>query len=70
MTDQAPSLLSPHADFVNALARLFIRRALPIVAAQRRSVDEARNLNHQLRTAASVRASRAAGYFDNDLEGL
>ncbi|WP_406227450.1 hypothetical protein [Streptomyces anthocyanicus] len=69
MTGPIPSRLSPTAGLVNAMARLYIRRALPIAAAQQRSVDEARNLNHQLRTAASVRESKAAGYFDDDLEG-
>jgi hypothetical protein len=48
----------------NALCRLYIRRALPIIAAQQKAVDEARNLNHRLTTAASFRATEAAGYID------
>jgi hypothetical protein len=52
------------AGLLNAMARLYIRRALPILAAQLRALDEARNLNHRLRTAASFADSDAAGYID------
>ena len=55
---------SPTAGLLNALARLYIRRAAPIVAAQQRALDEARNLNHRLRTAASFADTDAAGYID------
>ncbi|MFJ9012275.1 hypothetical protein [Streptomyces canus] len=64
------SALSPMAGLFNGLLRLYIRRALPIIAADQRAVDEARNLNHRLRTAASFRASDNAGYIDRTgLEG-
>lgn len=53
---------SPTAGFVNALARLYIRRAAPIVAALERDVDEARN--RQLRSARDFADSEAAGYID------
>ncbi|MFE9286624.1 hypothetical protein OIE75_29340 [Streptomyces sp. NBC_01723] len=68
MTAPQPTRTSPTAGLLNAMARLYIRRATPFIAIQGRELDEARNLNHQLRTAASVRESRAAGYFDTDLE--
>jgi hypothetical protein len=60
----APARLSPTAGMFNALLRLYIRRARPIIAAQQTAVDEARNLNHRLNTAASFRATDAAGYID------
>jgi hypothetical protein len=55
---------APDAALVNACARLYIRRARLIIAAQQSALDEARNLNHRLRTAASFRDSEAAGYID------
>ena len=55
---------SPTAGLLNAVARLYIRRALPLIAAQQKAVDEARNLNHRLRTARDFAASDAAGYID------
>jgi multidrug efflux pump subunit AcrA (membrane-fusion protein) len=58
------SRTSPTAGLLNALARLYIRRAAPIIAAQQRAVDEARNLNHRLRTAASFADTDRAGYID------
>lgn len=69
MTAPAPCL-SPTAGMFNALCRLYIRRALPIVAAQQRAVDEARNLNHRLTTARDFADTAAAGYIDRTgLEG-
>lgn len=66
----SPSRLSPVAGLFNALLRLYIRRALPIIAADQRAIDEARNLNHRLRTARDFAASDAAGYIDRaGLEG-
>jgi hypothetical protein len=59
-----PARLSPMAGLFNGLLRLYIRRALPIIAADQRAVDEARNLNHRLRTARDFAASDAAGYID------
>lgn len=59
-----PSRLSPTAGLMNAMARLYIQRAQPVIAAQLRTLDEARNLNHRLRTARDFRASEAAGYVD------
>jgi hypothetical protein len=65
-----PSRLSPMAGLLNAMARLYIRRARPVIAAQQTALDEARNLNDRLRTAASFRATEAAGYIDRTgLEG-
>ncbi|MEV7975354.1 hypothetical protein [Streptomyces sp. NPDC086519] len=65
MTAPLPSpYLSPTAGLVNACARLYIKRALPLIAAQEQELDEATNLNHRLRTEASYRDSRAAGYID------
>ena len=55
---------SPLAGLVNAFARLYIRRARLIIAAQTQALDEARNLNHRLRIAADFAASDAAGYID------
>lgn len=63
MTAPSP-YLSPMAGLVNAMARLFIKRALPVVAAQQAAVDEALNLNHRLRTSRDFRATDAAGYID------
>lgn len=70
MTGPVPSRLSPTAGLVNAMARLYIRRARPFIAIQERQLDEAHNEQHRLRTAASFRETRAAGYIDDDLEGL
>lgn len=65
MTAPLPtSRTSPTAGLLNALARLYIRRADPIIAAKQQALDEARNLNHRLRTARSFAASDAAGYID------
>ncbi|MEG8275718.1 hypothetical protein [Streptomyces sp. AHA2] len=58
------SRLSPMAGLLNAMARLYIRRALPIIAAEQRAVDEARNLNHRLRDARDFADTAAAGYID------
>ena len=58
------SRLSPTAGLLNAMARLYIRRARPLIAAQQKALDEARNLNDRLRTAASFRATEDAGYID------
>lgn len=70
MTGPVPSRLSPTAGLVNAVARLYIRRAIPFIAIQERQIDEARNEQHRLRTAASFRDTEAAGYIDrNYLEG-
>jgi hypothetical protein len=60
----APARLSPTAGFFNALLRLYIRRARPVITAQLRQLDEARNVNHRLTTAAGFRASDTAGYID------
>jgi hypothetical protein len=69
MTGSLPTArMSPTAGLVNAMARLYIRRARLIITAQQRQIEEARNLNHQLRTAASFRETKAAGYIDLDLE--
>lgn len=56
--------LSPTAGFFNALLRLYISRARPVIAAQLRQLDEARNLNARLRTARDFADSKAAGYID------
>jgi hypothetical protein len=56
--------LSPMAGMFNALLRLYIRRAKPIIAAQQKAVDEARNLNHRLTTARDFADTKAAGYID------
>jgi hypothetical protein len=56
--------LSPMAGFCNALLRLYIRRAPLVIAAQLRELDEARNVNHRLHTAADFAASERAGYID------
>jgi hypothetical protein len=56
--------MSPTAGLLNAMARLYIRRARPMVAAQQVAVDEALNLNHRLRTARDFADSDAAGYID------
>ncbi|MFF6966211.1 hypothetical protein ACFY9G_22950 [Streptomyces anthocyanicus] len=70
MTGPVPSRSSPTAGLVNAMARLYIRRAVPFIAIQERQLDEARNEQHRLRTAASFRDTEAAGYIDRDyLEG-
>lgn len=71
MTAPLPtSYLSPTAGFVNALARLYTRRARHIIAADQLALDEARNLNHRLTTARDFRASDDAGYIDRTgLEG-
>ena len=56
--------LSPTAGLLNAMVRLYIRRARPVIAAQLRQLDEARNVNHRLHTAAGFAASERAGYID------
>lgn len=66
MTGPVPSRLSPTAGLVNAMARLYIRRAVPFIAIQEQQLDEARNENDRLRTAASFRDTEAAGYIDRD----
>lgn len=55
---------SPTAGLVNAMVRLFIKRARPIVAAQQSALDEARNLHHKLTADRDFRATEAAGYID------
>lgn len=65
MTAPLPTpALSLMADLCNALMRLYIRRALPLIAAQQTALDEARNRNYRLRTAADFRATEAAGHID------
>jgi hypothetical protein len=65
-----PPRLSPTAGLLNAMARLYIRRARPVIAAQMRTLDEARNLNHRLRDARDFADSDRAGYIDRTgLEG-
>ncbi|MEU2924146.1 hypothetical protein ABZ636_03665 [Streptomyces sp. NPDC007251] len=65
MTGPLPtSRTSPMAGLLNALARLYIRRAQPLIAAQERALDEAHNLNHRLRTARNFADSEASGYID------
>ncbi|MFE0353648.1 hypothetical protein ACFW2I_09150 [Streptomyces nigra] len=59
-----PSRLSPTAGLLNAMARLYIRRARPLIAAQQKALDEARNLNDRLRTARDFADSDDAGYID------
>jgi hypothetical protein len=56
--------LSPTAGFFNALPRLYIRRAPLVIAVQLRELDELRNVNHRLHTAADFRATDDAGYID------
>jgi hypothetical protein len=63
VTTPAPRL-SPTAGFFNALLRLYIDRARPVIAAQLRQLDEARNLNQRLRTARDFADTEAAGYID------
>jgi hypothetical protein len=58
------SYLSPTAGFFNALLRLYIRRALPVIAAQLRELDELRNVNARLVSARDFRATDDAGYVD------
>lgn len=59
-----PPRLSPTAGLLNAAVRLYILRAKNLIAAQEMELDEARNRNHALRTAASYRASDREGYID------
>lgn len=59
-----PPYLSPMAGLFNDLLRLYIRRAGPVIAAQLLELDEARNVNARLRTAADFRATDDAGYVD------
>jgi hypothetical protein len=59
-----PSHLSPMAGLLNAMARLYIRRARPVIAAQQQALDEARNLNHRLRTARDFADTEAHGHID------
>ena len=63
MTAPTP-YLSPTAGLFNAMLRLYILRARPVIAAQLRQLDEARNVNHRLHTAADFADSKAAGYID------
>ena len=56
--------LSPTAGLFNALLRLYILRARPVIAAQLRQLDEARNVNASLVTAKSFADSKRAGYID------
>jgi hypothetical protein len=56
--------LSPTAGLFNALLRLYIRRARPVIAAQLRQLDEARNVNARLVVARDFADSKAAGYID------
>ena len=63
MTAPTP-YLSPTAGLFNALLRLYIRRARPVIAGQLRQLDEARNVNARLVTAKSFADSDAAGYID------
>ena len=60
----APPRLSPTAGLFNALLRLYILRARPVIAAQLRQLDEARNVNHRLVVARDFRATDDAGYID------
>lgn len=65
MTAPLPTArLSPVAGLFNALLRLYIRRARPVIAAQLRQLDEARNTNARLRTARDFADSEDAGYID------
>ncbi|MDT0608782.1 hypothetical protein [Streptomyces lancefieldiae] len=64
MTAPVPSRLSPTAGLLNALARLYIRRAVPFIAIQEKAREEAINLNHRLRTARDFADTEAAGYID------
>lgn len=65
MTGPPPSpRLSPMAGLLNAMARLYIRRARPVIAAQRTALDEARNHNHRLHTARDFADSDTHGYID------
>ena len=63
MTAPTP-YLSPMAGLFNDLLRLYIRRAGPVIASQLLELDEARNVNHRLRTARDFRATDDAGYID------
>jgi hypothetical protein len=56
--------LSPTAGLFNALLRLYILRARPVIAAQLRQLDEARNVHARLVTARDFADSKAAGYID------
>ena len=64
MTARPTSRMSPTAGLLNAMARLYIRRAQPIAVAYEKVLDEARNRNQQLRTTASFADTEAAGYID------
>jgi hypothetical protein len=61
----APARLSPTAGFFNALLRLYIRRARPVIAGQLRQLDEARNVNHRLTTSRDFADSERSGYNDH-----
>lgn len=61
-----PSRLSPTAGLLNAMCRLYIRRAIPFIAIQEKARDEALNVNHRLRTARDFADTEAAGYIDRD----
>lgn len=65
MTAPAPSpYLSPTAGLLNALCRLTIARLDVHIAGLERLLGEARELNHELRTARDFADSAAAGYVD------
>lgn len=65
MTAPLPtSRTSPTAGLLNAMARLYIRRAQPLIAAQEQALDEARNRNQQLRTARDFADSERSEYID------
>ncbi|WP_369274463.1 hypothetical protein AB5J55_35090 [Streptomyces sp. R11] len=65
MTAPLPSpRLSPTAGMANALTRLAIRRLTARVAELRQLLGSETELNHQLRTAAGYRETKAAGYID------
>ena len=65
MTAPAPSpYLSPTAGLLNALCRLTIARLDTHIAGLERLLGEARELNHELRTARDFADSDAAGYID------
>ena len=63
MTAPTP-YLSPTAGLFNAMLRLYILRARPVIAAQLRQLDEARNVHARLVTARDFRATDDAGYID------
>jgi hypothetical protein len=58
------STLSPIAGLLNAMARLYILRARPVIAAQLQALDEAKNLNNRLTTSLNYADSDRSGYID------